>query len=591
MRENKGFGLIEIIVAVGIFATVAVTGLTTILHSFSINRLGEEQTIAQNYASQGLEAVRSLRKQGWSNLVNGTYGLSSAGGSWVFSGSSDSLGKLTRTVTVSTGNRDISGNIAEVGTSDQDLKKVTSTVTWNFGPTRNNSVVLTEYLTNYAKAIMTAGDGILSYSTGTTAPSWRNYSNASDNFGTLMGMPVGANARNWATAVAANKTELIAGYTDNAGTLRIFCFDGNTWTSEWSAAVGGTGTTRRFDIAYENNSGKAMVVYSTNTGTTNELAYRTKTGGCGVGNWSAVTNLDPVRTSGIVHWVKLAEDRRSGQNTLAMIWADASSDLSTLMWNGTNWVNEPAAVTEASLEIVATPQDIEDFDVEFESLTGNVMIVWANSAGANGTNGVRYRRCTGGTASCTWGAVTTPPTFSDDATSLDLAANPASDQMVFASIGNAANDLQYGYWSGSTWTNVANADTSCNTPAAGTQKVAVGWLVSGVTTRSLIVYDDQGSGNVNWSVGNAGSFAIQTDWMPTVQMGNNQGTLKLVMDPKNPDRALLLVVDTLNELWVKRIVMSAVPAFTWTNTDGGAFITNTLPQNTGSPIGFNYWRN
>jgi hypothetical protein len=48
--------------------------------------------------------------------------------------------------------------------------------------------------------------------------------------------------------------------------------------------------------------------------------------------------------------------------------------------------------------------------------------------------------------------LTTPPTFTDDATNLDISAS----QIVincFASIGNAASDLQVGYWSGSAWTN------------------------------------------------------------------------------------------------------------------------------------------
>ncbi len=594
VKKSQGaFGLIEIILAVGIFGLVAGSGVLTVLHSFNLNRLGEQETQAANFANQGLEAVRSIRKVGWSNLVNGTYGLSSSGGSWAFSGSSDTNGKMTRTVVIADGNRDGNGNIVDVGTVDPDLKKVTSTVTWSFGPTRNDSVVTTEYFTNFAKAIANAGDGLLTYSNASLLPKWKSYGNTVNTFGSVTDMPSGAVARNWASAVSPTKNEMTAVYTDNAGNLRVMCFNGSTWSQDFSVTVGGAGTTRRFDVAYETGSGDAMVVYSTNVGTTNELAYITKVGAndCGSANWSAATNLDPVRTTGIVHWVKIAEDDRVGSNLLAMVWADANSDLSAMIWSGSAWTNEPTAVTEASLEVVTIAQDVEDFDIEYESLSGDIMLVWANSAGSNAVNGVRYRVCTGGTSACTWGAVTTPPTFLDDATNLDLAADPSSDAMVFASIGNAGSDLQNGYWSGSAWTNVANADTSCGTPTAGSKKVAVGWLNSGATKRSLVVYNDSAATGIDWRTGSAGTFTAQTDWVPTPVMNATKGYIELIADPKNLDRLSLVVVDGASDLFTKRVVMTSVPAFTWTNSDGGVAHDVALPSFVANPFSFNYWRN
>lgn len=592
MKQERGFGLIEIIVAVGIFAVVAVTGLTTVLHSFSINRLGEEQTQAANYANQGLEAVRAIRKNSWTSLVDGTYGTSTSA-PWTFAGTSNTQGKMTRTISITTGNRDGGGNIAETGTADPNLKKVISTVTWSFGPNRNNSVVSTEYLTNFTKTISGAGDALLIYANASTTPNWRSYSNTSDTFSAVASMPTGAVARNWASAVSPSKKEMVAAYTDNAGTLRVMCFNGYAWSQDYSVSVGGTGTTRRFDVAYETASGDAMVVYSRNTASTNELAYLTKVGSlnCGSGNWVSA-NLDPVRTTGIVQWVKLAEDKRSGQNILALAWADANADLSTMLWSGTAWSNEPTAVTEASLEIIAVAQDVEDFDLEFESTSGNLMLIWANSVGNNGANGVRYRRCTGGTATCTWGAVTTPPTFADDATNLDLAADPSSNAMVFASVGNAGSDLQVGYWSGTAWTDTANLDTSCSTPVAGSQKVAVGWLNAGATKRSLVAYNDVGVGNLDWIVGNVGVFTVQSpDWTVTPTMNSSIGYYKLISDSKNLDRLMLIMADNANDLFTKRVVMSATPAFTWTNSDGGVAQELNLSQTTASPFDFNYWRN
>src|SRR3989344_7564307 len=93
---QHGFSLVEVILAVAIFTIMAVSGVATILHSFSVNKLGEEESNAHYYAQEGIEAVRSIKDKSWSNLVVGTYGLSTAGSQWNFSGTSDSKSKYTR---------------------------------------------------------------------------------------------------------------------------------------------------------------------------------------------------------------------------------------------------------------------------------------------------------------------------------------------------------------------------------------------------------------------------------------------------------------------------------------------------------------
>ncbi len=593
MSIKRGFGIIEIVVALGLFAVVGVTGITMVLHSFTANRLGNEQTLASNITSSGLEIVRNIKTQNWSNLVAGTYGLKNTAGIWSLSTLPETWDKYTRTVTIADSQRDGLGNIVDSGGSaDPNTKKVTVSTGWNVGAARNNSVILSEYFTNFGKTISSTGDAIIAWGDTTTTPKWNTYSNTTDLFGTKSNLVTGESARNVVLKTSPTKTEAIAAYTSSTGVLHVQCYNGTTWSEDFTTTVGGTGTTRRFDIGFEKTTGDAMIVYSTNTTTTNELAYRTKAGssGCGAANWTAATNLNPVRTSGIVHWVRLESDPRSGQNILGLAWADAQSDLSAMMWNGTSWVNEPTAVSENSLDIVVVGQDEETFDLTFESITGNLMLVWGRTV-SNNTNGVRYRQCTGGNATCTWNTVTTPPTFLDDATNLDISSNLSSNEIIFASVGTNQSDLQVGYWNGSTWTNTANLDTSCTNPFAGSQKVATGWLKSGATTRSIVVYDDQGSGRINWYVGNAGSFTAQTDFLQNPVFSTNQGYYKIVMDPKNSDRLMFVVVDASNDLFAKRLVMNATPTFTWTNSDGSAALELNLSQNIAGPFSLDYWRN
>lgn len=596
--KQSGFSMIEIILAVGLFIILVSGTMGTVLNGYGLNRLSEEQNIATQYASEGIEAIKSIRNQSFATLNNtASTGLDQSGGTWTLSGTNNQFGpnnKFIRTISIESVNRDGSGNIVSSGGSlDGNTKKVTSTVAWNFSPTINDSVILTAFITNFRQAIGIPSN-LLFYGKGITTPQYRRYDPDVNTFGAETASIIGAAPTATALRVSPTTSESVAGYVTSDGTLYILCFDGTNWSNEWNTNIGGIGTTRRFDIAYERSTGNVIVLYGTNVSTTNELAYRTKSGGssCGSGNWSAATNLDPLRTSGTIQWVKLATDFRSSSSLIAASWADSNSDLSAAIWSGTTWTNEPTATTETSLEVAAAAQDVDSFDLAYESLSGDLMLIWGNSAGKNNTNGVRYRTCTGGTAGCTWNNVTTPPTFSDDATNLDLAAHPSTDEMVFASIGNAGADLQAGYWSGTTWTNQANIDTSSTAPAAGTIRVATGWLVSGATSRSIVVYDD-GNGvqsNLSWLSGNGGSFNTESDFDATPAFNNDQGTYIIETDPNDLSRLLVIFSDNNNDLFAKRLVMTATPTFTWTDADGGIALEANLPQSISYPFAFNYQR-
>lgn len=435
------------------------------------------------------------------------------------------------------------------------------------------------------------GDGKIFYSiSGNTTPQTRDYISTSDSFNSAVGTVSGAAAIQSVLKSSPTRNEFVAGYVDSGGTLRVLCYDGTSWTNEWSVSVGGTGTTRRFDIAYEKSSGDVMVAYSTNTAAANAVAYRTKSGSlaCGTANWSATVLMPTTTTltSGIVHWVKLAQDRRATSNLLAIIWADAAQDLGASIWSGSSFGNFPTlAQMEQALEIVTAGQDVESFDVEYESLSGDVMIAWG-SGGTNGTNGAYYNTCTGGTSTCTWGSRTAMPTFLDDATHIDIAADPLTDRILFASIGNAGSDLQRGVWSGTAWTNTANADTSCATPTAGTKFVATGWLNSGANSRGVLAYYDSAATNVGWMTVSGTTWTNQTDWTPTPLFGA-QRQYEIDVDPFNLDRLIFTVSDANSDIFAKRLILSGT-SFAWSNADGGTQIEANTASTTYKTFDFEY---
>lgn len=149
---KKGFSVIEIMLASGLFMIFATGMVTVVLWGLDNNRLAGEQTIANQYAAEGLEAVRSIRNQAYANLDNstGTGIILNFSNVWAFSGANNTFDKYTRVIAVADVFRDANNNIvASGGTLDSDTKKVVSTVSWNLNSSRANSVVLTTYLTNW----------------------------------------------------------------------------------------------------------------------------------------------------------------------------------------------------------------------------------------------------------------------------------------------------------------------------------------------------------------------------------------------------------------------------------------------------------
>lgn len=146
---SSGQSVVELIVAVAIFAMIAATSVTAILSSFSTTRLAQEETQASLLAVEGLEAVGSIRNQDWANLSNGNYGLSKSGNTWSLLGTSDTTGKYNRVVVVAEVRRDANRDISLTGAVDSETKQIAATVTWNFTPTRQNMVEMVSYLTNW----------------------------------------------------------------------------------------------------------------------------------------------------------------------------------------------------------------------------------------------------------------------------------------------------------------------------------------------------------------------------------------------------------------------------------------------------------
>jgi len=134
--NSKGQSLLEVIIALGLFAIAAGTVFILLGSQFKSLEIVRDGTQAISLAEEGLEAVRTIRDRDWDELDLGNHGLKMAENKWAFEGESDiSNDGYSRSVSVS----EISAN----------EKLVTSTVTWTPSYLRNQTITLTSILSNW----------------------------------------------------------------------------------------------------------------------------------------------------------------------------------------------------------------------------------------------------------------------------------------------------------------------------------------------------------------------------------------------------------------------------------------------------------
>jgi len=150
VKNKSGFSLIEILLAISIFAVFTV-GITYL----SLDTLGNDAKVVLNnealqYAQEGLEVTRNIRDRNFLLLTNGDHGLSFANNIWSFGLAPEAVDNFyERRITVSDVYRDINGNIAAEGTLDPDTKRIDSAVAWSQNGIIPRSITLTEYVTNW----------------------------------------------------------------------------------------------------------------------------------------------------------------------------------------------------------------------------------------------------------------------------------------------------------------------------------------------------------------------------------------------------------------------------------------------------------
>ncbi len=339
-RNSRGFSVVEVMLGTALFVIFSSGVIALLLQGLEMDRLAEEEAIAAQYASEGIEALRSVKNQSFALLsTTPSAGIDrvGAGGTWAVSGVSTSYGKYVRTVSIAPVARDGSGTIvASGGTLDSLSRKITSTVVWPVTSARTNTISYTSYLTDWKKPLVPRR-GMLVYADGGTTTDAMRYRLLDGDAGTWSAVSSVADIDGATTNRVARAMSLFASSTRNEkillsrhsnGTTQYIygqVWDGNSWSDVQLLANWNNNTfldAQNFDGTYLAN-GDFLAVVSDNTTTPKSRVWNGT-------SWSGQVSLRAL--SGIPSIVTLRA--RPGTSEAMAAFFDQASDTRTEYFSG-----------------------------------------------------------------------------------------------------------------------------------------------------------------------------------------------------------------------------------------------------------------
>jgi len=277
---------------------------------------------------------------------------------------------------------------------------------------------------------------------GTSTLSWRQWTGSWGGATPSAMATVRGDARFLKLAFSSYRDEAILVSQSIRGEVDAQVFNGSTWGNYQrmnSANNADLDIEGAFDVAYEDTTGDALVVYNNDSAA--DPAYRVWNGS----SWGSEATID-IQTSAEPSWIRMATKR--GTDDIAMISIDTAEDVYGMYWTGSAWDDMNSGGVEPVWDAAAADDQYQPIDVAFENNSGDVMFVWG---GATATNNV-FRTYSGGTLSAA------------DTTNLDIAAaggttrfvklatDPSSgSDMILYGQNDSASNMNTRKWSGSAW--------------------------------------------------------------------------------------------------------------------------------------------
>ncbi len=344
-------------------------------------------------------------------------------------------------------------------------------------------------------------NGMVVYGEGTlTTSRYRNWDGT--NFGAESSALVGnATIQYVVVKESPARDEKIMGTLASNGNINFQVWNGTSWSYGTGAPAGGNygnvGTTndayRGFDIAYEQNSGDAIVIYETSTTANQTVGFRTWNGTV----WSGETLLSiPTGVNNTSNWIKL--EPRSGSDEIMLVIQDSNLDIYALRWDGTSWVNGQLLTTAGTINTS------DGFDIAWEGVSGDALVMYGTGTALNfwtfsggvWTNGTAGSTCTN---TGTGPGCLTPAAVVHQ---LKLTSGSGNNYIAMILI-DAGADVTAQMWDGTQWLGVPSAqatweDSIAELPSTTIRSRTVETAFEQVGNRFLFIYIDANALSIDY---------------------------------------------------------------------------------------------
>ncbi|MCL7411403.1 MAG: VWA domain-containing protein [Methanosarcinaceae archaeon] len=282
-----------------------------------------------------------------------------------------------------------------------------------------------------------SGDALVVYGIDNSVPKYKIWNGSSwFDAGAVNGTNSGAGDIRW-IELAFNplSDEMVLVTLDDKRDIRAQVWDGSSWSNTLSITDSArTYSYRCFDVAYEQVSGDAIVVWSDTEGYVHSRIWDGSA-------WGTENDLYMFDSLHMVYWIKMASDVNS--DNIVMGDQNSDDDIYVSVWNGSSWSSR------LQMENNCYEYSKRIFDVAFETLSGEAMIVWGDS-----TIIPKYRTWNG-----TWSAELSAISLDDYTRWVQLRQDPLSNG-IFLMTSDANNDINIQQWNGSQWGSRSEVESS-----------------------------------------------------------------------------------------------------------------------------------
>ena len=279
---------------------------------------------------------------------------------------------------------------------------------------------------------------------------------------------------------------------DNNRRVYAQTYINEVWVSNTQLNTAGmlsSAATRSFDVAYENLSGRGLVVYSINTPNPEYRIWTSNT-------WSAPATIN-VGAGGAIQWVRLISRPNTDEIMCLARWRTGSRNYSSaIIWNGSIWTNLTNLEDNCSSQI-----SYETLDGAYS--TNSALVVYINGGSTAARRIPKYKVYNAFAG--TWSGENSMVSLGNVEPRWIRVEYSPDGTLAYAALLNSGTQLQGAYWNGSVW-GVYNTFSNATMEISTRRCFDIAWSSQGNTL--MVVYSRQ---NLNYQSymleAGGGSFA------------------------------------------------------------------------------------